>query len=32
MLKKNKIKSKIIDKFLGQNILRVLDENLRDKK
>ena len=31
MLKKNKIKSKIIDKFLGQNILRVLNENLKDK-
>ncbi len=31
MLKKNKIKSKTIDKFLGQNILRVLNENLKDK-
>ena len=27
MLKKNNIKSRIIDKFLGQNIIRVLKEN-----
>ena len=30
-LVKNRIKPSIIDKFLGQNILRVLNENLKDK-
>lgn len=31
LLMKNRIKPSIIDKFLGQNILRVLNENLKDK-
>ena len=31
LLIKNKIRTSIIDKFLGQNILRVLNENLKKK-
>ena len=31
LLMKNRIKPSIIDKFLGQNVLRVLNENLKDK-